>query len=277
MYTYRVTLTLIVVQFLFNSIGFSIDRVYSNSPLNIGPQYPFMMLRTMFEPDTGWISKAGEVMVEYSFRNMNTYVMSSNSTQSSSYGGDPSVFTGSGSGYSVYFDGELLWSNIHLKMGIEDDFEIQFTHRSVRFLSGALDDMVENFHNTFGLTNQGREHTEQDKFGIYVWDNAKQEMVYQLSHPGEELKDQSTTVGLKLPLTKKSDLNTALSLKYNIYQTEFDNPDSETDLSSGDFDQLSKSINLSLNSSASHQELTLHSAISLTLFDQPIVERGPNR
>jgi len=258
------------VQPLFSSQREEVDR-----PLHIGPQFPFEYLRTVFEPDAAWTLNSGKFLASISTTHMNTFVFSNNSNKSNNPGGDPSIFTGKGEGYSFYIDGEAFWRNYRLNIGLTGSLELQLTVRTIQFSSGNLDDTIENFHEAFRLGNQGRENTQQDQLEVYIWDNKQQKLVFQFTSPGNSYQTQSSTIGFKYSLISDEDQAVSLRVSSNFQQAVFQDLEAGSGSTTiSELNETANSYNLSLNFSRKFAWLSLHLAVAETLMDSPVFERG---
>jgi len=171
-----------------------------------GPQYPLMFRSTVFEPDTGFTLEEGKIYSQVGNSSMNTFVMSSNSAKNDTPPGSADTFSDiSSNGYSVYFDGEIDRQFIRLYYGFSDFLELQYTYRQFRFIAGSLDETIENFHQSFGLENQGREKTGRDQFEVYIHDNESNQNVFVLTEQENKYRKESVTIGLKFSIRETSD------------------------------------------------------------------------
>jgi hypothetical protein len=252
-------------------------RSQLDRPMDVEPQFPFMMMRATFTPDVGWNLKPGDFIIGYSITHTNIFGMSNNSSRYKYRDGDPAEFGKKGSGYSIYIDGDLFWHKTRFSIGILDSLEFQYIRRELKFSGAGLDNTIETFHKTFGLPNQGRENINQDEFNVYIWDNANQKMVFQFTDPENRYKEQSTTLGLKLSLYNKDDFSSSVRLSYNNKQSKFktlDDPHKKNSIST--INELDKSYNLSFNASSDHEYFSWHMALASTFMNKPVFDRGPD-
>ena len=187
------------------------DRKELDRPFLVGPHYPLVFMSTTYEPDSAFTVRPGHVLAQLSNNVLNTYVFSSNSRKADDSTASASEFDETtGDGYSVYFDGEINRQIARLYFGLTDSTEIQFTYRQIRFVAGALDKNVEDFHSAINVGNQGRENTEQDLLEIYIKDNQTDQLAFQITEESSKFHKESITLGLKFLL--KDTKNEAISL-----------------------------------------------------------------
>ncbi|MGK0290134.1 MAG: hypothetical protein ACI86H_001589, partial [bacterium] len=261
----------------------------------VGAQYPLQMMRTRFEPDSGFTLKKGQIYSSFSISHSNSFEFSRNADKARDENGSSSTFntlvTGVigesddkyyNSGYSIYIDAELLERKAHIRYGLTDHLEIQLTYRDILFSSGTLDGTIEQFHDNFALDNVERNNAKQDQFEIYVWDNETKEYVFKYTVPKSSYQSYAATVGFKYAFFKgdKSAMSLGVNANFN---------DSYMDLSLNELDSTSDhssenrthsnfdDYNISLNYSIKFNAMSFHAAYAVTYMQNAIFKDSPKK
>ncbi len=116
-----------------------------------------------------------------------------------------SLFLQQSNGGNVWgMDGEVLRTGLKTRIGLLPQLELQVELAGVHSGGGFLDDFVESWHDSFNLSNQGRELFPQDQFAVQADFQGK--TAYQQNATGFEVMD--------LPI----------GLNYNLLPFSQDNP-----------------------------------------------------
>lgn len=82
-------------------------------------------------------------------------------------GGYTSIFeVESAPGERVNFDGEVARASMRFRRGLSDRTDVEFELAAVFASSGFLDQIIDSFHDLFGLPDQGRSSAEQDQYSM---------------------------------------------------------------------------------------------------------------
>ncbi|MBU3915058.1 DUF3187 family protein, partial [bacterium] len=225
---------LILIQLvLLSGVAFGDSKHVLDRPLAIGPQYPLVFMSTVFEPNTAFLLKAGEMSFQASYTRLNSFVYSSNSDKADNPSGSADVFHDiDATGYSVYLDGEMDRRLFNFNYGYSDNIELQFSYRDFLLYPGSLDSTIENFHKSFGFGNQGRENAGVNELGIYIHDNQTNENVFVIEERMEEFKQESITLGVRFLVkeTKNEAISISFSSNFGDYFTEREVNESTADI-----------------------------------------------
>lgn len=102
-----------------------------------------------------------------------------------------------GNGGLFFADGELYRTNLSVRYGLGAGYQLAVTVPYVDFRGGFGDDLIEEFHDTFGFDQGGRLGVPRDRYTIYFRNDEGHE-VFRTDGPDADLGD--VTVSLKKAL-----------------------------------------------------------------------------
>jgi len=125
-------------------------------PLEIASQSPFQSLRLSLAPRTPSTLARGQVEIRAAGTWANTWAY------------DEEAFGPAGDDGSYLLDYESLDADLSVAYGLSDTFlvELEFQDRS-RF-GGAMDGLIQGFHDLFGIDQSGRDEVPRDQFQILL-------------------------------------------------------------------------------------------------------------
>jgi hypothetical protein len=259
---------------LIGSIGsvYGTPRGLLQRPIMQGPQYPLIYMATLFEPDSAFLLPPGEVFVQTSYALLNAWGYSENA-----YRDDTGVHFRhqDNNGYSVYFDSELDRRFVRLYYGIGKNLELQLTYREIRFLSGSLDGVVENFHRSFQIGNAGRERTGQNLQEIYIHDNRSGQNVFALTHTNDGFHPESITLGLKFLIRETADEALSFSLSSNAADHHIEREINEVDSPERPKHRHFNDWNGAFRYTSLFPRLALHVGFSISFVENSLLEKSP--
>lgn len=271
----RLPVYILIFIFLFQGTSQAIDRGLMDRPISMGPQYPLMHLSTVYEPDSAFLLKPGEVYFQTAGMVMNTYVYSSNSNKNDNPDGSADRFDERKSGYSAYMDAEVDRRFFKTYIGLMEGVEFQLTYRDIRFGGGNLDQDIDKFHNFLGIGSQGRENTDRDQLEIYIYDNKTDKIIWQLTEGRNTFHQESMTLGLKFGLWENSDNAFSLTFSSNFGDSYIENEINEIEKkhSSTSFNDY----NVALNYSSKFEEVSFYLAASMSHVKESLLEESPDQ
>jgi hypothetical protein len=157
---------------------------------------------------------------------------------------------------AITLDGESHRATVSLRYGINDNWELGLDIPTVRHSGGSLDGFIENWHDTFGLPNGGREDVRQDR------------LIYQYQ------KDGTNLVNFRRSASGIGDIR--LNLARKVKQTEskiwtlrggvkFSTGDA-SDLTGSDSTDIYTSLHLTDTALFEHPNLFFHGNIGLMIL-----------
>ncbi|MCP4757301.1 MAG: DUF3187 family protein [Proteobacteria bacterium] len=284
-----------VAVFLFYSCLAHGLTLSDGHPLTVGPQFPLHLMYTQFEPDSAWFGDYRYTQLSVSFFQTSVFAYNKNSklflgerekensSQFKYCDYKPGVpleyyWNCKSEGYSFFMDGEISQRIFRTQVKLSDFLEIQYSYRDFRFNTGNMDGFIEKFHHTFDFSHPGREWTRSNVFEIYVWDNERNQALYQITDTSTEYKRLSETLALKIGLWSwRNTAALALKLSSNFndnYLVEsIDEIEDDSDKKDYDFDDF----NVSLLVSMKKTDWAFHVAISSTLISDPYFPKTPGQ
>ncbi len=119
----------------------------------------------------------------------------------------------SSEGEGIYFaDGELYLTTLGISGGLGRHVEVSLSVPVVSFQGGFGDSLIGGFHDTFGLSQTGRDGVAEDLYTIYVRDADGNE-VFRNRDPAGGLADIIASVKVGLPAPARWDFAADVNLK----------------------------------------------------------------
>ncbi len=249
------------------------SREVLERPLMFGPQYPLIFASTAFEPDSAFLLPEGELFFQTAYSVTNTWGHSDNAQRNE----DGVYFTESDSdGYSLYFDGEIERRFIKMHYGLSKSFEFQFAYREIRFITGSLDTLVDNFHDVINTGDAGRDRTERDQLEIYIYDNTCNQVVAKITQPSGEFHQESMQLGFKYLFkeTANEAISVSLASNFGDYYIESGSNEATSDVASEDHKEFND-YNLTLRYTSIFPSWTLHVAFSIAFVKNTLFKNSP--
>ena len=269
---------IIALVFLANS-ALADSKDYVAAPMMVGPQYPIMFLSTVFVPDTAFVLDENDFYVASTYSVVNSYVLSRNSGIKKEQSSDPSYFSDlDNNGYSVYMDVEMERRLFRFYYGISSNLQLQFTYRDFGYVSGTLDESIENFHTSLQIDNQNRDLVDRNKLALYIHDNETKENIYIVTEESPGFMKESATIGFKYRLfgSDSSAFSFGFSSNYGDYYVERGVNEST---SMDEFEEHSdfNDQNYSFLYTSKYDGFTLHAAYSSTIIKTSLLPKSPKR
>lgn len=188
------------------------------TPFTTSNQSPLVQIYGLPPAEPGTLAGAGRYAVQLSFDAASNYVSDGNAVE------------------SVLLDGETYRTNLNLRYGVNERFEIGFDIPYISHTGGRLDSFIDNYHDILNLPDGGRSEAPRDR------------MVYSYERNGiplVNLRDSSHGIGdLRLSAAWKLDRQTGSQPEALAFRLSLKLPTGESDklLGSGSTD-LSLSMN----------------------------------
>ncbi|MGK5093551.1 DUF3187 family protein [Deltaproteobacteria bacterium TL4] len=257
-------------------------------PFAVGPQHPLYFSAPLYSPDSAFTVGQFNSRAEFSYYHINFFGKSINVGQDGPINDSPVQFKPcqglyeelpefewncKSQGYSILQDGEYLRRTFNFQYGLLESMDVQFIYRDIFFRGGELDQIIESFHDSIEISNAGRKDYAQNQFGIYLWDNKQQELIYNFSKPDPGYQHESKTLAIKLNLLDSESFGLAFKLASSYGDSYLHNLNQvETyKQSSNDFEDLLVSLDTSYLGNA----WAFHLAYAQTLLKVPIFPKSP--
>ena len=272
----KIRFYLILLLFFISLPALGDSRGNLERPLIVGPQYPFIFLSTVFEPNTAFLLTEGDFYFQGSYTSLNTFVYSRNSDKNGNPGGSAGSFTPTdSSSYSVYFDGELDRRALRIFYGFTENVEFQLTYRDIRFFPGKFDTTIENFHSLLNTGNQGRENTARDLLEVYIHDNQSQENVFALTKSTAKFHQESMTFGVKLSIRETANEAISFKLSSNFSDYYIEREINELSVEDESEHRNFNDFNYAFFYTSLFSEWSLHAAFSISNVQESLLNRSP--
>jgi len=115
---------------------------------------------------------------------------------------------------SLLFDGETSRITLSLRHGFSDEWEAGIDIPVVSHQGGMLDGLIENWHNTFGLPQGGRDDAPRNRLHYFYRDEGEEKEGLNFSNSGTGLGD--TTIYLAYQLTHDTSSRRYIALRGGI-------------------------------------------------------------
>jgi hypothetical protein len=139
-----------VTLFTFMLLPFSTQAI-ELIPFATSNQSPLVQISGLPPAEPGTLVGAGRYAARLSLDVASNYVTDNNATE------------------SVLLDGETYRTNLNLRYGINERFEIGFDIPYISHVGGCLDSFIDNFHDIFHLPDGGRSEAPRDRL-VYSYE-----------------------------------------------------------------------------------------------------------